>query len=218
MRVLLVEDDAVIGDAIRRALMRDGHLADLVGTADKARAALQTEPFDLAIVDIGLPRESGLSLLRELRRQGRKLPVLMLTARDGLNDRVAALDLGADDYLTKPFQVPELLARCRALSRRAHGLASSMLVIGALSLDLGRRELAIGKAPVELTQREWGVLECLASERGSHRLEGQAAGGRLELGRGDHAQRHRGLCLAPARQARRRGGDPRGSRARIPAR
>src|SRR3954470_24049490 len=115
MRVLIVEDETLIADGIRQGLLRAGFVADVVGNADAARAALQVEDFDLAVVDIGLPREDGLQLLRSLRLRHQSLPVLMLTARDGVTDRVTALDLGADDYLTKPFHVDELVARCRAL-------------------------------------------------------------------------------------------------------
>jgi DNA-binding response OmpR family regulator len=166
MRVLVVEDDQVVGDAVQRALSLDGHAADHVETAERARAALHAETFDLAIVDIGLPREDGLQLLRDLRRRGRNLPVLMLTARDGLSDRVSALDLGADDYLTKPFQVAELLARCRALVRRANGVASTKITFGPLQLDLAHREAVIHGAPLDLTRREWSVLECLVLNAG----------------------------------------------------
>ena len=166
MRVLVVEDDHVVGDAVQRALSREGYAADRVDSAERAKAALHTETFDLAIVDIGLPREDGLQLVRELRRRGRNLPILMLTARDGLQDRVNALDLGADDYLTKPFQLAELLARCRALVRRANGVASTELVFGTLRLDLAHKEGSVNGTPLALTRREWSVLECLVLNAG----------------------------------------------------
>ena len=166
MRVLVVEDDHVVGDAVQRALSLDGHAADHVDTAERAKAALHAETFDLAIVDIGLPREDGLQLVRDLRRRGRTVPVLMLTARDGLQDRVNALDLGADDYLTKPFQVAELLARCRALVRRANGVTSTEVVFGSLKLDLAHKQATIDDEPLELTRREWSVLECLVLNAG----------------------------------------------------
>jgi len=166
MRILVVEDDQLVGDAVRRAVTLAGYAADHVSTAERAKAALHAEGFDLAIIDVGLPGEDGLALVRDLRRRGRNLPVLMLTARDGLSDRVSALDLGADDYLTKPFQVAELLARCRALVRRANGIASSRLSFGGLTLDLARKEVANDGVPLDLTRREWSILECLVLNAG----------------------------------------------------
>ena len=166
MRVLVVEDDRVVGDAVQRALVLQGFAVDHVESAERARVALRADDFDLAIVDIGLPRDDGLQLVRELRRKGRNLPVLMLTARDGLSDRVMALDLGADDYLTKPFQIAELLARCRALVRRANGVASTKVTLGTLQLDLAHREATCGGVGLELTRREWSVLECLVLNAG----------------------------------------------------
>jgi DNA-binding response OmpR family regulator len=166
MRVLVIEDDRVVADAVQRALTLQGFAVDHVESAERAKAALQTESFDLAIVDIGLPRDDGLTLVRELRRRGVNVPVLMLTARDGLSDRVTALDLGADDYLTKPFQVAELLARCRALVRRANGAASAQLSFGPLQLDLAHREATCAGTALDLTRREWLVLECLVLNAG----------------------------------------------------
>lgn len=166
MRVLVVEDDQVVGDAVQRALALDGFAVDHVDSAERAKAALQTESFDLAIVDIGLPKEDGMQLVKDWRRKGRSVPVLMLTARDGLSDRVNALDLGADDYLTKPFQVAELLARCRALVRRANRAASSVLLFGSLKLDLAHKEASQADVALDLTRREWSILECLVLNAG----------------------------------------------------
>ncbi|HUL82283.1 MAG TPA: response regulator [Gammaproteobacteria bacterium] len=166
MRVLIVEDDALLGDAVRSALETAGLVADLVSTVGSARTALQAESFDLLILDIGLPDENGLRLLRSLRSRGKLLPVLMLTARDGLSDRVTALDLGADDYLTKPFAVPELVARCRALIRRANAVASSTVTLGRLTLDMAHKEASSDGQPFDLTQREWAILECFALNAG----------------------------------------------------
>ncbi len=166
MRVLIVEDDPLVGDAVQRSLETQAYAVDLVTSAEAAATALRSESFDLAIVDIGLPRASGLQLLRDARRRGSALPVLILTARDGLDDRVAALDLGADDYLAKPFQVPELLARCRALIRRSHAVASTELMFGDLHLDLAHREAAVDGRPLDLTHREWSILECLVLNAG----------------------------------------------------
>jgi DNA-binding response OmpR family regulator len=161
MRVLIVEDEALIADGIRQGLLRAGFVADVVDCADAARAALQAEAFDLAVIDIGLPREDGLQLVRSLRARRQALPLMMLTARDRISDRVVALDLGADDYLTKPFHVEELVARCRALIRRAHAAASSALEFGRLRLDIARKEVSADGQPLDLTQREWSILECL---------------------------------------------------------
>lgn len=166
MRVLVVEDDPLVGDGIRRALNHGGFAADLVSSAEAAKAALATESFDLLIADIGLPRQDGLQLVRSMRSRGQSLPVLILTARDGLEDRVTALDLGADDYLTKPFQVPELLARCRALIRRANSVTSAHIAFGDLELDTTHKSVAAAGKALELSQREWAILECLILNAG----------------------------------------------------
>src|ERR1043165_7024349 len=166
MRILIVEDDVLLGDAGRTAPGAAGFAADLVGSAESARSALQTESFDLLILDIGLPRENGLRLLQGLRNRGKILPVLMLPARDGLSDRVAALDLGADDYMTKPFEVPELVARCRALIRRAHAVASSRVTFGHLEIDIAHKKAVVYGRDLDLTQREWAILECLVLNAG----------------------------------------------------
>ncbi len=166
MRVLIVEDDALVGDSVRRALANNGFAVDHVTNAEAARSALQAESFDLAVLDIGLPREDGMQLLRSLRNLGEAIPMLILTARDGLTDRVNALDVGADDYLTKPFQVPELVARCRALIRRANSVTSSQMTFGGLQLDLPHKEAKVGGEALDLTQREWAILECLIHNAG----------------------------------------------------
>lgn len=166
MRVLVVEDDPLVGDGIRRALNGGGFAADLVASAEAAKSALDSEAFDLVIADIGLPRQDGLQFVRSLRNRGQIVPVLILTARDGLEDRVTALDLGADDYLTKPFQVPELLARCRALIRRANSVASARISFGDLELDTTRKSITAGGKALELSQREWAILECLILNAG----------------------------------------------------
>ena len=162
MRILVVEDDALVADAIRRGLGEAGYAVDHVDSAERAGTALGTESFDLAVVDIGLPGADGLTLLQRMRRGGTAVPVLILTARDALADRVSALDLGADDYLVKPFALPELVARSRALIRRSRSAASAELVIGALRLDLAARRAEVDGTAVSLTRREWAVLECLA--------------------------------------------------------
>ena len=162
MRILVVEDDALVADAIRRGLAEAGYAVDHVESAERASTALGAESFDLAVVDIGLPGVDGLVLLQRMRRAGTAVPVLILTARDALADRVNALDLGADDYLVKPFALPELVARCRALIRRSRSAASAELVIGELRLDLAARRVEVEGKAVSLTRREWAVLECLS--------------------------------------------------------
>lgn len=162
MRLLLVEDDAIMAEGMCRGLAEMGHAVEHVDTAEDARLALEMVPFDLAIIDIGLPDESGISLVRGLRRAGNPLPVLIVTARDSVTDRVDALDLGADDYLVKPFSLLELAARCRAVVRRISAAASSELAIGDLRLHLADRSATLADAPLALTPREWAVLECLA--------------------------------------------------------
>jgi DNA-binding response OmpR family regulator len=162
MRILVVEDDALVADAIRRGLAEAGYAVDHVDSAERAGTALGAESFDLAVVDIGLPGADGLALLQRMRRAGTAVPVLILTARDALADRVNALDLGADDYLVKPFALPELVARCRALIRRSRSASSAELVIGSLRLDLAARRVEVDGKAVSLTRREWAVLECLS--------------------------------------------------------
>jgi DNA-binding response OmpR family regulator len=161
MRILLVEDDTLVAAGLRDGLGRQGLVVDHLTMAEPALSALALTSYDAAIVDIGLPGIDGLELIRRWRRQGLSTPVLILTARDALEDRVTGLDLGADDYLVKPFQLPELLARLRALIRRSRSAASSELVAGQLSLDLtGRRAFARGRE-LELTGREYEILEQL---------------------------------------------------------
>ena len=158
----MVEDDSLVADAIRRGLQDAGHAVDCVGSAELALRALTAESFDLAVIDIGLPGADGFALLRQLRRDDAALPVLMLTARDGLADRVSALDLGADDYLVKPFALPELVARCRALIRRSRSASTPQLAIAGCTLDFAARRASGTAGEISLTRREWAVLECLA--------------------------------------------------------
>lgn len=166
VRVLIVEDDRVLADAVARVLSLEGFSVYRVESAEQAAVALHFERFDIAIVDIGLPGQDGLQLVQYLRRSGAKLPILMLTARDGHSDRANALAFGANDYMTKPFQVDELRARCRALVRHASGAATAELVFGALKLDLESREAFRDGISIDLTQREWAILECLVLNAG----------------------------------------------------
>jgi DNA-binding response OmpR family regulator len=166
MRILLVEDDELVADAIVRGLSLSGFTVDRAPSAEQAAAALASEHFDLAVVDIGLPGADGLSLVQNLRGKGAVMPVLILTARYALADKIRAFELGADDFLMKPFEQAELAARCRALIRRANLAPSGMVRLGRLSIDLNGHQLQIDALPVELTRREWLVLESLAHSLG----------------------------------------------------
>ncbi|WP_295004860.1 response regulator [uncultured Dechloromonas sp.] len=161
MRILLVEDDTLLADSIREGLEKGGFAVDRLNAAEPAVSALGLTHYDLAIVDIGLPGMSGLDLIRRLRQRNILVPVLILTARDGLDDRISGLDLGADDYMVKPFLLPELLARLRALIRRSRSSASSELTAGTIRLDLARRVATANGESLELTGREWEILQQL---------------------------------------------------------
>jgi len=166
MRILLVEDDELVADAVIRGLSSAGFTVDHAGSAEAARNAVAAEHFDLAVVDIGLPGADGLSLLSRLRAAGDSMPVLVLTARYALHEKIRAFDLGADDFLMKPFEQAELAARCRALIRRAGLAPSGALKLGRLQIDLLGHQLQIDGAAVALTKREWLVLESLAHNVG----------------------------------------------------
>jgi two-component system OmpR family response regulator len=165
MRILLVEDDTVLADALARALVQSAHAVDIVGNGDEADAALALGRYDLAILDIGLPGISGLEVLQRLRARRSTMPVLMLTAMDTLEDRVRGLDAGADDYLAKPFDLPELEARVRALLRRGAN-ATPLLVQGRLSFDTVGRRVFHDKRALDLSPRELAVLELLMMRAG----------------------------------------------------
>ncbi|MDZ7922015.1 response regulator transcription factor [Rhodoferax sp.] len=166
MRLLLVEDDVMVASGIKLGLSDAGYAVDWVGSAERALEVTQTESFDVAVVDIGLPLMDGLALTHALRKNGHSMPVLILTARDALQDRVQGLDMGADDYMVKPFELPELLARLRALLRRSQAATSATLSFGPLELDTAQRQACIRSAsgsaqPIELGPREWTVMEYL---------------------------------------------------------
>ena len=166
MRLLLVEDDVMVASGIKLGLSDAGYAVDWVGSAERALEVMGAESFDAAIIDIGLPRMDGLALTRQLREAGHAIPVLILTARDALQDRVQGLDLGADDYMVKPFELPELLARLRALLRRSQAATSAVLSFGPLELDTAMRRVSVRTAtgeaaPLDLGPREWTVLEYL---------------------------------------------------------
>lgn len=160
MRILLAEDDPMIADGLVRALRKSGYAVDHVGNGADADAALASQPYDLLILDLGLPKLPGIDVLKRLRARKNALPVLILTAMDGLEDRVRGLDAGADDYLTKPFALPELEARIRALTRRGTALPSR-IEFGALSYDQGDRIARYQEQILDLSARELALLEIL---------------------------------------------------------
>jgi two-component system OmpR family response regulator len=166
MRVLLVEDDTMIGESLVDLLRSDTHAVDWVPTAEQADTALAATDYDLVLLDLGLPQRDGLSVLRGLRARGRRTPVLVITARDAIAQRVAGLDAGADDYLVKPFDVDELLARMRALVRRADGRAEPEYRHHGVSIRPATREVMVDGQPVSLSGREWAVLEPLLARPG----------------------------------------------------
>lgn len=161
MRILLIEDDELLPIGLQEALGRAGYEMDHLGAAEPALDALAHHQHDLVIVDIGLPGMDGLSLVRRLRQRGDRVPVLVLTARDGLADRVQGLNDGADDYLIKPFLLPELLARVQALIRRSLSATSSRLVVGELVLDVATREATLRGQTLGLTAREWDIVHLM---------------------------------------------------------
>ncbi|MFA7269132.1 MAG: response regulator [Sterolibacterium sp.] len=166
MRVLLVEDDPQLGDGLAAGMRHSGFAVDWLKDGASADAALKTESFDLVVLDLGLPRLSGMELLRRLRTRKETLPVLILTARDAVADKIDGLDAGADDYLVKPIDIDELAARLRALARRSGGRAVPNLIHGALELDLARHQVLSAGQPVELGTREFAILHALLENAG----------------------------------------------------
>jgi two-component system OmpR family response regulator len=168
MRVLLVEDDTMIGEAIQGALKDASYAADWVKDGQTALTTLGCQHYDLVLLDLGLPGKDGLEVLTSIRAKDNPVPLLIITARDGLDDRLRGLDGGADDYLLKPFEMAELLARMRAVMRRKGGSATSMLSNGVVSLDSATREAAVNdNAPVQLSNREFALLQALLVRPGS---------------------------------------------------
>lgn len=166
MRLLLVEDSPRLAGLIRDGLQDQGFAVDWCGTIAGAEGALQINAYDLVLLDLGLPDGDGLELLRSIRRRKDATPILVLTARGGLDDRVSGLDAGADDYLVKPFQIPELAARCRALMRRPGAALGTILACGNVILDTAGRSIAIATTPVEAPPREVDLLEHLLRRSG----------------------------------------------------
>ncbi len=159
MRILLVEDDPVLGMAVRDQIVADGHSVDWVKRLDEATEAMRAAAFELVLLDLMLPDGRGLDFLKGQRATGNATPVIVLTARDQITDRIAALDTGADDYLVKPFDLFELSARIRAVGRRYCGNPNPLVVIGGLEIDLAARSVRRGGKIVPLTAREWSLFE-----------------------------------------------------------
>ena len=166
MRILLVEDDPQLGDGLTIGLRQAGFAIDWVKDGNSADRALQSETFDLVVLDLGLPRLSGMEVLSRARSRRQTLPVLILTARDATGDKVSGLDAGADDYLVKPVDLDELAARIRALTRRSAGRAAPLLTRGDLALDPAAHSVTLAGAPVELSSREFSLLQMLLENAG----------------------------------------------------
>jgi two-component system response regulator QseB len=185
MRVLLVEDDPMIGRAVESGLAQNGCAVDWVRDGVQAELALANGVYELALLDLGLPRRDGLEVLKAVRRGKNDLPVVIITARDAVADRVGGLDEGADDYLVKPFDLDELMARVRAVMRRRQGRATREMTFGALALDTVGRHVRFRGRQVELSAREFAVLEALMAEPGAvvsrERLEEAVYGWRDEI-------------------------------------
>lgn len=168
MRILLVEDDPMIGDAIQGALNDASYAADWVKNGLTALAALETQAYDMVLLDLGLPGKDGLDVLDGIRGRNNPVPLLIITARDGLDDRLRGLDAGADDFLLKPFAMAELLARMRAVLRRKGGSAQSVLDNGVVSLDLVSKQAATAETPdIQLSSREFALLQALLIRPGA---------------------------------------------------
>ena len=167
MRALIVEDDSMIGRAILSGLKNAGYAADWVRDGQEAEAAMANGTYDIALLDLTLPRRNGLEILKSLRRSKNELPVVVITASDSVAHRVAGLDGGADDYLTKPFDLDELLARARAVIRRRAGRSCPEITHGVLTIDPTKREVVYRGSPVQLSAREFTVLEKLMQEPGT---------------------------------------------------
>ncbi len=166
MRLLLVEDDTMIGESVHAGLQQDGFAVDWVQDGRAAELALETNAYDTLLLDLGLPRKTGLDVLAALRRRGDSIPVLILTARDAVADRVKGLDAGADDYLVKPFDLEELSARVRALLRRKSGRADPVLQVGGLSINPATHEVTLDGKSISLSAREFALINALAARPG----------------------------------------------------
>ena len=166
MRILIAEDDPVLADGLTRSLRNSEYAVDCVHDGSAADHALSAQTYDLAIIDLGMPKMDGFEVIKRLRRRAATPPVLILTAHDALQQRVRGLDLGADDYMTKPFELPELEARVRALIRRSVSGGNSLIINGKLHLDVTGRRVTVDGQPLDLSARELGVLEVLMLRSG----------------------------------------------------
>lgn len=166
MRILIAEDDQMIGESIQRALRQDGYAVDWVSDGVAAEHAISDHEYGLVLLDLGLPRKDGIRFLEDLRRRHNPLPVLVLTARDAISDRVRGLDAGADDYLVKPFDFDELSARIRALIRRQSGRIEPEVVVGELRVNLASHEVFLAEVPIALSAREFSLLRALLEQPG----------------------------------------------------
>jgi two-component system response regulator QseB len=186
MHLLLIEDDAILGDGLRVGLEQTGCVVEWVRDGDAAQRAFETDTFDLAVLDLGLPKRSGIEVLRWLRRCGNDVPVLILTATDGVESRVTVLDAGADDYVCKPFDLDEVCARIRALHRRKVGVSSSLIRHGNVEIDTAARSVTVDESPVPLSPKELAILQVLVENAGKpvvrHRLMGSICGWDEEIG------------------------------------
>ncbi len=166
MRLLLIEDDELLGDAVKTGLTQFGYIVDWLKDGVSARAALQSESFELVILDLSLPRLSGLQLLRSIRQTGNKVPVIILTARESVEDRIEGLDAGADDYMFKPFDLNELIARIRALIRRSQGRASTIIKYKNIILDPSAHTVLLNDIDLNVSRREFALLQKLLENAG----------------------------------------------------
>jgi len=186
MHLLLIEDDEILGDGLKVGIEQAGCVVDWVRDGDAAQRAFESETFDLAVLDLGLPKRSGIEVLRWLRHRGNDVPVLILTATDGVENRVMALDAGADDYVSKPFDLDEVCARLRALHRRKVGVASSVIRYGNLEIDTATRSVTVDESLVPLSPKELAILQALVENAGKPvprpRLMGSICGWDDEIG------------------------------------
>ena len=166
MRILLVEDDSLLGEGLLSGLQRENYSVDWVKNGETALSAISSTDYNAVILDIGLPKMSGLDVLRQSRKQGKVLPILILTAQDAVSDRITGLDAGADDYLTKPFEFEELCARLRALTRRSRGLAEKNICYKNIEIDTAAHNVTHDGKPIQLSRREFSLLEELLSSTG----------------------------------------------------